>query len=157
MYGPDGAGAASSPSSSITAGAVVAPCSTKILIDEAETRPLGATRRRIETMLRWMSSTSVTGEPPLTTLPIHFSSSTSTTRRNSSAPPSKYLRSPGLHCESASRSLLSILVPKKRAQVLSSFMDHPAANHERAAWFGPRFGDKDSNLDTQLQRLLSYH
>src|SRR5262245_9427879 len=148
MYGPVDAGSASSASSSITAGCAVAPCKTKIFTDDAATRALGATRRRIEMMLRWMSSTSVTADPPLTTLPIHFSSSTSTTRRNSSEPPSKYLRSPGLHCESASRSLLSILVPKNRAQVLSSFM-------VGGWWAG--FGDKDSNLDTQLQRLLSYH
>ncbi|MNC88341.1 hypothetical protein D3C83_41440 [compost metagenome] len=73
-------------------------------------------------MLRWMSSTSVTAGPGLMTLPSHFSSSTSRMRRNSSDAPSKYLRSPGLHCESASRSLLSILVPKNRAQLLSSFI-----------------------------------
>ena len=30
---------------------------------------------------------------------------------------------------------------------------HPSANRKLIAWFG----DKDSNLDEQLQRLLSYH
>src|SRR5262245_18183196 len=160
MYGPvDGLSLSSS--SSMSGCTAAAPWRTKIFTDDAGTRALGAMRRRIEMMLRWMSSTSVTGEPPLTTLPIHVSSSTSRMRRNSSEPSSKYLRSPGLHCESASRSLLSILVQKNRALLLSSLMvlGAPGGLAKTApGWAGSgRFGDKDSNLDEQLQRLLSYH
>src|SRR5688572_3355409 len=152
MYGPlvDGSTSSSSPvppSSTTPATIALEPDSTKIFTDDAGIRALGATRRRIDTMLRWMSSTSVTAGPPLITLPIHFSSSNSTTRRNSSELPSKYFLSPGFDSARPSRSLLSILVPKKRAQPLSSFMSGSAGS----------FGDKDSNLDEQLQRLLSYH
>src|ERR1044072_2572570 len=73
-----------------------------------------------------MSSTSVTAGPALITLPIQrslsFSSPISMTRRNSSELPSKYFLSPGLESARPSRSLLSILVPQDRAQLLSSFM-----------------------------------
>src|SRR6184192_363044 len=153
MYGPLDAPTTSSsvsPSpSSMTCAAAPAPWSTKIFTADAGMRALGATRRRIERMLRWMSSTSVTAGPALMTLPIQrslsLSSPISMTRRNSSELPSKYFLSPGLDSASPSRSLLSILVAKNRAQLLSSFM----------GW--PSFGDKDSNLDEQLQRLLSCH
>src|SRR5205085_6847432 len=122
--------------------------------DDAGIRALGATRRRIDRMLRWMSSTSVTAGPALITLPIQrslsLSSPISMTRRNSSELPSKYFLSPGLDRASPSRSLLSILVAKNREVLLSSFI--------LVARTWPRsFGDKDSNLDEQLQRLLSYH
>ena len=43
----------------------VAPCSTKIFTADAGIRAFGATRRRIDRMLRWMSSTSVTAGPGL--------------------------------------------------------------------------------------------
>src|SRR5213078_346230 len=102
-----------------------------------------------------MSSTSVTAGPGLMILPIQrsfsLSSPISITRRNSSELPSKYFLSPGLESASPSRSLLSIFVAKNRDVLLSSFMAciHPLL----IGWFG----DKDSNLDEQLQRLLSYH
>src|SRR5258706_8993428 len=147
MYGPLDGGSSSSPSpvapsSSTPACVTAAPASTKIFTDDAGTRALGAIRRRIETTLRWMSSTSVTAGPPLITLPIQRSSSTSTTRRDSSELPSKYFLSPGLDSAKPSPSLLSILGPQKRAQPLSSFI----------SWSAGWFGDKDSNLDKQLQR-----
>src|SRR5215207_108831 len=116
-------------------------------IPDAETRAVGATRRMIDTMLRWISSTSVTTGPGLITLPIHFSSGSSTMRRKSSDDPSKYFLSPGFAWLNASLSFESIFVPKNKEVVLSSFM---------GSW-AREFGDKDSNLDTQLQRLLSYH
>src|SRR5687767_13658759 len=150
MYGPDDpiSSSPSSASSSITAGAASAPCSTKIFTADAGMRALGATRRRIERMLRWMSSTSVTAGPGLMILPtqrsLSFSSPISMTRRKSSELPSKYFLSPGFDSARPSRSLLSILVAKNRDVLLSSFISRS-------------FGDKDSNLDEQLQRLLSYH
>src|SRR5215813_5392818 len=159
MYGPlEPASSTSSPSgsSSITCAAAFTPWSTKIFTADAGIRALGAMRRKIESTLRWMSSTSVTAGPGLMILPIQrslsFSSPISITRRNSSELPSKYFLSPGLVSASPSRSLLSIFVAKNRDVLLSSFMGvHPSAD-----WIG-WFGDKDSNLDEQLQRLLSYH
>src|SRR5262249_58822600 len=155
MYGPlEPSTSSPSDSSSITAAWACDPCSTKIFTAEAGTLALGAIRRRIESTLRWISSTSVTAGPGLMILPIHrslsFSSPISITRRNSSELPSKYFLSPGLDSASPSRSLLSILVPKNRNVLLSSFMSCIRGNNR---WFG----DKDSNLDEQLQRLLSYH
>lgn len=76
MYGPDEtlpSTSSPSPSSSITAGDASAPWSTKIFTADAGIRAFGATRRKIERMLRWMSSTSVTAGPGLMTLPIQRS------------------------------------------------------------------------------------
>src|SRR5678809_358219 len=101
-----------------------------------------------------MSSTSVTAGPGLMIFPIQrslsFSSPISITRRNSSELPSKYFLSPGFDSASPSRSLLSIFVAKNRDVLLSSFM--ACIPSGLIGWFG----DKDSNLDEQLQSCLLY-
>jgi hypothetical protein len=173
MYAPDAAGSMSSPSSSMIADPGRRALQHEDADADGETRAPGATRRMIDTMLRWMSSTSVTTGPALITLPIHFSSPVSMIRRNSSELPSKYFLSPGLACASASRSLgVDLGAEEQRAGLVELHVGSPDRTVSgcavRDARFRGRqptrdartrrwFGDKDSNLDEQLQRLLSCH